>query len=136
MAETFEFETIPLVGNAMGDPLKESAMLRELAAPTPTTPVAARLPATQPQLPLTGDRSIYFFKNDHYVRYKTATEVLANRAIRETEGVDVGPAPISRFGRICIRSSTATLTRPSTGGMGRRISSRRITTFATTSRRT
>ena len=77
-----------------------SDLLREIA-PFPASP-AARLggastkPLPPDQLSL-GDRCIYFFKGDQYVRYRVATEILSNGAVAPFEAVDVGPAPISRF---------------------------------------
>ena len=49
------------------------------------------------QLLQRGDRCIYFFKQDHYVRYKVATVASPDGSTEVTEFVDVGPAPISRF---------------------------------------
>src|SRR5262245_52017200 len=69
---------------------------RELGpSPAPKKTPAASSPA-QGQLQL-GDQCIYFFKQDHYARYKVATEVLADGTLQPTEAIDVGPAPISRF---------------------------------------
>jgi hypothetical protein len=60
-------------------------------------PRPARASASLRQLPQLGDRCIYFFQGDRYVRYKVATVVGAGGSTDVKEFVDVGPARIGQF---------------------------------------